>query len=76
MSGNTVSNVSFPWYEVVIQADPELERERHDELFYDFATSGHKARNFYGDPTASGAYGPQEDFDPVDFNSRDFKTWS
>jgi len=54
----TVSNFEFTWYEVVTAADPDFEHERHHELFYDYGSSGHRARNFYGDPTTSGPYAP------------------
>lgn len=74
VSEQAVTSIEYPWYQIVIRADPDLEYERHHELFYPYAQSGHRARNFYGDPTTSGAYAPVADFDPGDFSSDDFST--
>ncbi len=70
----TVSNREFTFYQVVTAYDPDLEYERHHAISYDYAQSGQRARNFYHDPTTSGAYGPRGDFDAGDFDSDDFFT--
>jgi hypothetical protein len=58
-SSKTVASIEISWDSVIDSLDPEFEREKHDELFYDFGEAGHRARNFYGDPYTSGAYAPQ-----------------
>ena len=57
-SSKTVTSIAIPFLQVVLNLDPAFERDKHDELFYPFGEAGHRARNFYGDPYASGPYAP------------------
>lgn len=55
-SSRTVTSISIPFLRVVLDLEPTFQRDKHDEIFYPFGEAGHRARNFYGDPYASGAY--------------------
>ena len=57
-NSKTVTSIAIPWLRVVLNADPNFEKEKHDELQYPFGENGHRARNFYADPYISGAYAP------------------
>jgi hypothetical protein len=46
--------------------DPTFQRDKHRELQYPFGEAGHRARDFYGDPYASGAYAPPPPGSPTD----------
>jgi hypothetical protein len=50
-----VTTISLPWLSIVLSADPEFERQKHHELFYEFQSFG-RTRRFYNDPSKSGAY--------------------
>ena len=57
-SSKTVSSITIPFLQVVLNLDPAFQRNKHDELFYPFGEAGHRARDFYGDPYVSGPYAP------------------
>lgn len=52
-----VKSINVPWKWVVLQHDPDLERDRHNELEYRFSNG----REFRANPAKRGAYAPTED---------------
>ena len=62
-----VSQVEVTWSSVVQRADPDWQRRKFRELYYDFLAPG---RYFYANPYETGAYEPKsfsDDFDQGSF---------
>lgn len=50
------TRIEMPYKVLVIRADPEFERAKRREAFYEFT-----GRTFYANPMTSGAYAEPED---------------
>ena len=49
---STVKNINVPWKWIVLQQDPDLERDKRRELEYQFSNG----REFRADPAKRGPY--------------------
>lgn len=50
-------SISIPWKALVLRKDPDFERDKRNEVEYQFSNG----RTFRADPAKRGAYAPPED---------------